>query len=499
MGSHTLTAPVRVFSWTARLLELVFLALLITFVAYLSKDQTAAPLAVYGGLSACFNCDNGWNWHVLLMGIAFGIAMTESLLTFCSSSLRATGYAKWVHLAWQTIALILTAVAMAAIIVAKGTEHKHMYSVHTYCGVLTLALFAVQFFWGLCAFVLFKSRLSEATRYQMGTYHILLGKFTYYAGIGTCVNGFADMQMMMVHSGQPNYGMVAALLVLALTGHGQDQGQATKIAHLEHPDPPTPAHLPSANATAKPNHTLVPPPTIATGAASSLPAGVLSDSAVSRQYLAGAAAVGGSGGSGGSASVQEIYAKLTGRQVVPARGDPKAYGFLNATIHRDSSGALRLEYKVIIIGLSRDAPPRKMSAHRGRKGEAGAHHERLLDLPCGPTGRRAGRHAADSASLTVTCAGAVGGSAEELRVETGRGAGEHEAGKGDRFGNTTGSTSNEASTTYFASSERDQHLLWDAVRVILQEPESYYVTVSTTHYAGGAIRGQLGRVFGQEV
>ncbi|CAI5459080.1 unnamed protein product, partial [Closterium sp. Yama58-4] len=88
MGSHTLTAPVRVFSWTARLLELVFLALLITFVAYLSKDKTAAPLAVYGGLSTCFNCDNGWNWHVLLMGIAFGIAMTESLLTFCSSSLR---------------------------------------------------------------------------------------------------------------------------------------------------------------------------------------------------------------------------------------------------------------------------------------------------------------------------------------------------------------------------------------------------------------------------
>ncbi|CAI5975618.1 unnamed protein product [Closterium sp. NIES-65] len=603
MGSHTLTAPVRVFSWTARLLELVFLALLITFVAYLSKDQTAAPLAVYGGLSACFNCDNGWNWHVLLMGIAFGIAMTESLLTFCSSSLsafriamteslltfcsgslRATGYAKWVHLAWQTIALILTAVAMAAIIVAKGTEHKHMYSVHTYCGVLTLALFAVQFFWGLCAFVLlksrvlddlqgvvknsekhpavchsvympaalspplsphcsssgpcffwglcafvlFKSRLSEATRYQMGTYHILLGKFTYYAGIGTCVMGTYHIILLGKFTYYAGIGtcvvsvtlqvvplsilslphctvwvlkprVVAALLVLALTGHGQDQGQATKIAHLEHPDPPTPAHLPSANATAKPNHTLVPPPTIATGAASSLPAGVLSDSAVPRQYLAGAAAVGGSGGSGGSASVQEIYAKLTGRQVVPARGDPKAYGFLNATIHRDSSGALRLEYKVIIIGLSRDAPPRKMSAHRGRKGEAGAHHERLLDLPCGPTGRRAGRHAADSASLTVTCAGAVGGSAEELRVETGRGAGEHEAGKGDRFGNTTGSTSNEASTTYFASSERDQHLLWDAVRVILQEPESYYVTVSTTHYAGGAIRGQLGRVFGQEV
>ncbi|CAI5508012.1 unnamed protein product [Closterium sp. Naga37s-1] len=187
MGSHTLTAPVRVFSWCARVLELVFLALLITFVAHLSKDKTAPSLAAAGGLAACFSCDNGWNWHVLLMGIAFGIAMTESILAFCSSSLRATGYAKWVHLAWQAIALIQTAVAMAAIIASKGTKHKHMYSVHSYCGVLTLALFAVQFVWGLCAFVLFKSRLSEATRYQMGTYHILLGKFTYYAGIGTCV------------------------------------------------------------------------------------------------------------------------------------------------------------------------------------------------------------------------------------------------------------------------------------------------------------------------
>ncbi|CAI5975619.1 unnamed protein product [Closterium sp. NIES-65] len=119
---------------------------------------------------------------------------------------RANGYTKWVHLAWQAIALILAAAGLASIIVAKNySDSKHMYSVHAYCGVLTLALFVIQFFWGLCAFVLFKSRLSEATRYQMGTYHILLGKLAYYAGIGTCVNGFADMQMMMVDSGQPSY------------------------------------------------------------------------------------------------------------------------------------------------------------------------------------------------------------------------------------------------------------------------------------------------------
>ncbi|CAI5524921.1 unnamed protein product [Closterium sp. Naga37s-1] len=206
MGSHTLNAPVRVFSWTSRVFELVFLALLITFCVYFSKDKTDPSLAVYGGMSGCYNCDNGWNWHVLLMGIAFGIAMTESVLAFCSSSLRANGYAKWVHLAWQAIALILAAAGLASIIVAKNySDSKHMYSVHAYCGVLTLALFVIQFFWGLCAFVLFRSRLSEATRYQMGTYHILLGKLTYYAGIGTCVNGFADMQMMMVDSGQPSY------------------------------------------------------------------------------------------------------------------------------------------------------------------------------------------------------------------------------------------------------------------------------------------------------
>ncbi|CAI5955294.1 unnamed protein product [Closterium sp. NIES-65] len=103
---------------------------------------------------------------------------------------EANGYTKWVHLAWQAIALILAAAGLASIIVAKNySDSKHMYSVHAYCGVLTLALFVIQFFWGLCAFVLFKSRLSEATRYQIGTYHILLGKLAYYAGIGTCVVG----------------------------------------------------------------------------------------------------------------------------------------------------------------------------------------------------------------------------------------------------------------------------------------------------------------------
>ena len=47
-----------------------------------SVHGTSPDLAAYGGLNACFYCLNGWNWHVLLYTLAFGVFMAEALLAF---------------------------------------------------------------------------------------------------------------------------------------------------------------------------------------------------------------------------------------------------------------------------------------------------------------------------------------------------------------------------------------------------------------------------------
>lgn len=38
--------------------------------------------ASLGGLSMCFACDPGWNWHVLLSTIAVAVTMTEANYAF---------------------------------------------------------------------------------------------------------------------------------------------------------------------------------------------------------------------------------------------------------------------------------------------------------------------------------------------------------------------------------------------------------------------------------
>lgn len=71
---------------TLRLLARVwYLGLIIATVvvlSYSSKHDTKNALKEDGGLNGCFHCGAGWNWHVLLFTLAFGLCEVEGLLTF---------------------------------------------------------------------------------------------------------------------------------------------------------------------------------------------------------------------------------------------------------------------------------------------------------------------------------------------------------------------------------------------------------------------------------
>jgi hypothetical protein len=63
----------------ARILWTLILVFTMVFVFYSSANVSPA-LDMYGGLAGCIKCANGWNWHVLLMTIAFNVVMVEALL-----------------------------------------------------------------------------------------------------------------------------------------------------------------------------------------------------------------------------------------------------------------------------------------------------------------------------------------------------------------------------------------------------------------------------------
>ena len=87
--------------WLARLCSIALLAMALVYAIYSSKHATPPDMASSGGLSGCFACPNSWNWHVVLMTIAFAVAMTESVLAFRAPLVPGLP-PKWVHLARQT-------------------------------------------------------------------------------------------------------------------------------------------------------------------------------------------------------------------------------------------------------------------------------------------------------------------------------------------------------------------------------------------------------------
>ena len=76
MKIHDSAAIVTRIAWVA------ILVLAAVFVGYASVHGTILDDSPYGGLAACFACNNGWNWHFLLFTLAFPVFMLESLLTF---------------------------------------------------------------------------------------------------------------------------------------------------------------------------------------------------------------------------------------------------------------------------------------------------------------------------------------------------------------------------------------------------------------------------------
>lgn len=52
------------------------------YIGYASIYGTNPDNVPSGGLNACFECPNGWNWHVLLSTLAFAVFMSEAIFAF---------------------------------------------------------------------------------------------------------------------------------------------------------------------------------------------------------------------------------------------------------------------------------------------------------------------------------------------------------------------------------------------------------------------------------
>lgn len=165
-----------------------------------------------------------FNWHPVLMVVAFPIIMSEGLLAYRSvytKNLRRAQQ-KTVHVTMNAVALGLAAlgvvVAWKSHSLKKPVPTPNLYSIHSWLGLFTLGLAACQAALGVVVYLF--PRASAQGRASFYQYHAAIGGSTFVLAIATMLVGIQEKSSFMIligHVGMYDPAIrVAAILGLLL-------------------------------------------------------------------------------------------------------------------------------------------------------------------------------------------------------------------------------------------------------------------------------------------
>ncbi|KAL6780921.1 hypothetical protein ACKKBG_A09040 [Auxenochlorella protothecoides x Auxenochlorella symbiontica] len=137
-----------------------------------------------------------FNWHPLLMLLAFPVLMGEALLAYRSPAptLDSRPARKVYHISLQICALALALLGLTAAVRSHTLKLPqpipNFYSAHSFLGGLVLALFAFQVALGLWAYAW--PKLSHPARVILGPIHTFLGRAILGLGLAAAAVGLQE-------------------------------------------------------------------------------------------------------------------------------------------------------------------------------------------------------------------------------------------------------------------------------------------------------------------
>ncbi|CAA7390942.1 unnamed protein product [Spirodela intermedia] len=151
-----------------------------------------------------------FNLHPVLMLIGFIILGSEAIISYkvfpWSKEVK-----KLIHLTLHAIAVVLGAVGIyAAFKFHNESGIANLYSLHSWIGLGTIVLFALQWIFGFVTF--FYPGAAPAIRRGALPWHLLVGLFVYALTIVTAELGFLEKLTFLENSGLAKYGSEAFLV-----------------------------------------------------------------------------------------------------------------------------------------------------------------------------------------------------------------------------------------------------------------------------------------------
>lgn len=164
-----------------------------------------------------------FNWHPLLMLLAFPLAMAEAVLAYraplAPAALPERPARKAYHAALHTLAAVAAVLGLVAAVKSHTAKRPdpipNLYSVHSWLGLLVLVAFAGQYALGVAAFV--APAWSQANRAAFGPVHAALGLAVFFGGAAAAVAGLQEKATFVQVLGKAGVG-AAVMRMPALLG-----------------------------------------------------------------------------------------------------------------------------------------------------------------------------------------------------------------------------------------------------------------------------------------
>eukprot|EP00270_Netrium_digitus_P012912 TRINITY_DN424_c0_g1_i1.p1 TRINITY_DN424_c0_g1~~TRINITY_DN424_c0_g1_i1.p1 ORF type:complete len:265 (+),score=60.96 TRINITY_DN424_c0_g1_i1:71-796(+) len=150
-----------------------------------------------------------FNWHPVLMVSAFVFLYGEAIMMFRIIT-GEKKVAKIVHLTLNGIALVLAIIGIWAAFKYHNENVPplpNLYSMHSWFGLFTIIVFAIQWVVGL--YVFFTPGASVPVRKQVLPWHTFFGVFIFILAVATCTQGINEKLIFLYSAGVPRYGSEA--------------------------------------------------------------------------------------------------------------------------------------------------------------------------------------------------------------------------------------------------------------------------------------------------
>uniref|UniRef100_UPI00398ED446 transmembrane ascorbate-dependent reductase CYB561 isoform X2 n=1 Tax=Pristiophorus japonicus TaxID=55135 RepID=UPI00398ED446 len=167
-----------------------------------------------------------FNVHPLCMVIGMVFLYGDAILVYRVFQNESKTTVKILHAVIHLIALVAAIVGLAAVFDFHSAKNiPNMYSLHSWCGLITIILFCIQWVMGLTFFLFPGTAYSLRALYR--PLHEYLGLGLFILAIGTCLLGITEKLLFSIKDTYPKFvpeGILANALGVVLVGFGLTVG-----------------------------------------------------------------------------------------------------------------------------------------------------------------------------------------------------------------------------------------------------------------------------------